>query len=127
MTAISGFSRDQRDRLGGGEPDDDAADQAGAGGGGDAVEVAEAHIGLDHRLGDDVVEHLDMGARGDLRHDAAKGRVLVDLRQHDVGQDLAVTVVGALDHRRGRLVAGRLDAENEHLFVQEHAIYAASA
>ena len=36
-----------------------------------------------------------MGARGDLRHDAAVGRMLVVLRQHDVGQDLAAAVVGA--------------------------------
>ena len=30
-----------------------------------------------------------MGARGDLRHDAAESGVLGDLRQHDVGQDRA--------------------------------------
>ena len=28
-----------------------------------------------------------MGARGDLRHHAAIGRVVVDLRMHDIGQD----------------------------------------
>ena len=55
-----------------------------------------------------------MGARGDLRHHAAEGGVLGDLRQHDVGQDLARPVAGALDHGGGGLVAGRLDAEYEH-------------
>ena len=43
-----------------------------------------------------------MGARGDLRHHAAKGRVLVDLRQHDIGQDLAAAVVAAARPRRRR-------------------------
>ena len=65
---------DQRDRLGGGQADDHAADQAGPGGGGDAVDVVEGLAGLGHRLGDDAVERLDMGARGDLRHHAAERR-----------------------------------------------------
>ena len=106
---------DQRDGLGGGEPDDDAADQAGSGGGGDAVEAGEAHAGIRHRLGDDEVERLDMRARRDLRHDAAEGGVLVDLREHDVGHDPPRPLREPLDHRRRGLVASRLDAEHEHL------------
>ncbi len=105
---------DQRDRLGGGEPDDDAADQPGPGGDRDAVELAERQPGIVHRLGDDHVERLDMGARRDLRHHAAEGRVLVDLRQHDIGQNLARPGLEPLDHRRRGLVAGRLDAEHNH-------------
>ena len=50
---------------------------------------AKRLAGLRQRLGDDAVERLDMGARGDLRHHAAERRMLGDLRQHDVGQDLA--------------------------------------
>ena len=106
--------RHQRDRLGGGEPDDHAADQAGPGGGRDAVELAKVHAGFGHRLGDDQVERLDMGARGDLRHHAAEGGVRVDLREHHVGADDARPGVGPLDHRRRGLVAGRLDAEHNH-------------
>ena len=55
-----------------------------------------------------------MGAGGDFRHHAAEGRMLADLRQHDVGQNLAGPVLGPLDHRGGGLVAGRLDAEHHH-------------
>ena len=53
-----------------------------------------------------------MRARGDLRHDAAEGRVILDLAQHDVGEDLAASVGVAAHDRRGGLVAARLDAEH---------------
>ena len=53
----------QRDRLCGGQPDDDAADQPGPRRGRDAVEHVEAQAGFAHRLGDDQVERLDMRAR----------------------------------------------------------------
>ena len=55
-----------------------------------------------------------MGAGGDLRHHATESGMLVDLGEHDVGQDPAAPRVGPLDHRRRGLVAGRLDAEHEH-------------
>ncbi len=42
---------------------------------------------LAHGRGDDRVEALDMGARRDLRHDAAEGAMLVPLRAHDVGEN----------------------------------------
>ncbi len=96
------------------QPDDDAADQARTGGGGNAVEAREGDLRLVHRLGDDVIERLDMGAGGDLGHHAAEFGVLADLRQHDIGQDLAAPVRGPADHGRGGLVAGCLDAEDDH-------------
>ena len=81
---------DQRDRLGGGQADDHAADQARARPRPRrrrcSSKLAPASA---IALRDDAVERLDMGARGDLRHHAAEGGMLVDLRQHDVGQDLA--------------------------------------
>jgi hypothetical protein len=58
----------------------DAADQAGPAGGGDAVDVGEAQTGAPHRLGDQAVEMVEMAAGGDLRHDAAIGAMLGDLR-----------------------------------------------
>ena len=69
----------ERNRLGRGQADDDAADQAGPGGGGDAVERFERHVRFGHGLGDDGIERLDMGARRDLRHHAAEFGVLADL------------------------------------------------
>ena len=82
----------ERDGLRRRQPDDDAADQPRPRGGGDAVEAFEGDLRLGHRLGDDVIERLDMGAGGDLRHHAAEFGVLADLRQDDVGQNLAAAV-----------------------------------
>ena len=105
---------DQRDCLGGGETHDHAADQAGPGSRGDAVDVSKSLAGLHQGLADDTVERLDMGARGDLRHHAAERGMFGDLRQHDIGQDFAQPVAGALDDRGGGLVACGLDSEYKH-------------
>ena len=53
-----------------------------------------------------------MRARGDLRHDAAEGRVIRGLAEHDIGQDASAPVGLVPDDCRGRLVAARLDAEH---------------
>ena len=100
----------QRDRLRGGQADDQAADQARAGSGGDAVQIAKRHLRFSHRLADDVIERLHMGACGDFRHHAAERRMLVDLGQHHIGQNRALRLAGPLDQGRGGLIAGRLDA-----------------
>ena len=72
--------------------------------------------GIGKRRLDDAVQRLDMGARRDLRHHAAEGRMLLDLAEHDVGQDLRLGAVAQFDHARRGLVATRLDAENaDHL------------
>jgi len=56
-----------------------------------------------------------MRAGGDLRHDAAEGGMVGDLRQHHIGQNSATAVGAAFDDRRGGLVAAGLDAEdNSH-------------
>ena len=110
--------RHQRDRLGCRQSDDDAADQAGAGGGGDAVELIVGLAGLAHRFGDNQVDRFDMSARGDFRHHATIGCMIGDLAEHDIGQDAGAAVGGALDHRGGGLVAGRLDAEDDHFCLR---------
>ena len=60
-----------------------------------------------------LVEHRDhpaqVGARGDLGHDAAGLRVERDLARDDVGDDPAAV----LDDRDRRLVAGALDGQDE--------------
>ena len=106
-----------RDRLCGRQPDDHAADQAGARGGGDRRELRIADIGLLHRAIDDAVEQVDMGARGDLRHHAAEAGVLVGLRAHDIGEDLAAAVALALDHGGCGFIAGGLDPQYQHRLV----------
>ncbi len=83
--ALQMIDRDQRlvvgerDGLGRGQADDDAADQAGPGGGGDAIERFERHVRFGHRLGDNGIERLDMGPCRDLRHHAAEFGVLAYL------------------------------------------------
>ena len=67
LTAISGLPCTMRDRLGHGQADDHAADQARSGRRGDAVEGGESDLRLAHRLGDDGIKGLDMGAGGDFR------------------------------------------------------------
>ena len=51
-----------------------------------------------------------MGARRDLRHHAAIRAMFLELRQHEVAEDAPV----GGDNRRRRLVATRLDTENDH-------------
>jgi hypothetical protein len=63
-----------------------------------------------------------MGARRDLRHHPAEGRVLIGLGEHDVGQDPAAPDSGPLDDRRGGLIAGRLDAEHHHRAIPIRAL-----
>ncbi len=101
----------QRDGFRRGETDDDAADQSGTGRRGDAAEVAESDAGFFHRGADNPVEHVDMGARSDLGHDAAERRMLVNLRAHDVGQNPPRPVAQPLDHGGGGFVAGGLDPQ----------------
>src|SRR6476619_458832 len=74
------FAGGQRDRLRGGQADDDAADEAGPGGRGDGVDVGEAEPRIAERRGDYAVERLDMGAGGDLGNDTAEDGMSVGLR-----------------------------------------------
>ena len=76
---------DQRDRLGGGQAHNDAADQPRPRRRCDPVDGFECSPGIRHRLADDVIERLDVRARRDLRHDAAEGGMFIDLREHDIG------------------------------------------
>ncbi len=96
-----------------GETDQHAADETGAGGSGNRVDVGEGGARLSQRSAHHVVKHLDMGAGGNLGHDAAEGGMVVDLGKHDIGEDAAGSVVGAGDHRCGGFVAAGLDAKND--------------
>ncbi len=55
-----------------------------------------------------------MSARGNFRHHTAEGGVLAHLRQNDIGQNLAPAILEPFDECRGGLIAGRLDAEDDH-------------
>ena len=104
----------QCQRLGGGQSDDYSTDQAGPRGGGNPVERVESALRFGHGLRDEEIQHLDMGAGGDLRHHATKGCMLVGLRQHDVRQYPSASVRIALHDRGCGLVTGGFDAQHDH-------------
>ena len=116
LTAISGFSAHQRDRLGGGQPDDHAADQAGAGRRRDAVDARRK------RLPASIIALRDDACRaprhGRARRSPAPRRRRPRARWSATARRWTGSCRGpslvALDHRGGGLVAGRLDAEYKH-------------
>src|SRR5205823_1758803 len=63
------------------------------------------------RLLDDLADCAHVIARGDLRHDAAEGRMDLDLRP-DHGRSKGLAVV--IEHGSGELIAGGFDAEDDH-------------
>ena len=74
-----------------------------------AASCGKAMPGFAHGARDQPIEDLDMGARGDLRHDAAKRRVPLELAEQRLGQHPAP----AVDQRYRGLVAAGLDAEHD--------------
>ena len=77
--------------------------------------LVEAETSFGQRLGDQNIEQLDMGARGDLRHDAAELGVQRKLRAHHIGEDDALAACLAPHQGGGGLVAARLDAEHDEV------------
>ena len=114
--ARNGLSAREGQPLGRHHAHHDAADQARPAGGGDGVEIVEAELGLGQRVLDQAVDALEMGARGDLRHDAAEAAVLGLLAVDDVGEDAAHGLAPGrrLDDGDGGLVAARFDAQDAH-------------
>ena len=69
---------------------------------------AQRCCGILERRIHDTHNHLNVFARGDLGHHAAKAGVKINLCRHLVGQHIAIRI----DNRHGRLVAGALDSEH---------------
>ncbi len=93
------------DGLGGHDADQQSADQTGSGGCRHRVDVVERQAGLVQGLLDQAIEGIDMGARGNLGHNAAIGRMRGQLRQDDIAADDRLAICPALDNRCGGLVA----------------------
>ena len=70
-----------RERLRSGHTDEERTDESRPMRDGDRVDVSERRVRLAQRAIDDGKDLLDMGARGDLRHDAAVDGVEVKLRR----------------------------------------------
>ncbi len=105
--AVQRDSQRVGEALGGGDADLEGAREAGAGGDGDGVDVGH----LQPRVGEggpyDRGGRVHMGARRDLRNDAAVPRVLVHTGRDGVAQQYPV-----LDQTGSGLVAGRLDSQH---------------
>ncbi len=96
----------RRDHLGRHDAHEHAADQTWTRGGAHGIEIGKAHAGLGHGFCDEAVEMGEMGARGDLGHDAAEDRMLLHLAEHGVREHLAASV----DDGGGGLVTAGFDA-----------------
>ena len=96
------------DRLRRRDADEQRADEARPLRDADERDVAERRAGPAQRVVERRVGELEVMARRDLRHDAAV-RVVDALRRDDVREHVAV----AADDRRARVVAARLDGEDE--------------
>ncbi len=111
---MNGLPADQRQRLGGGQPDDDAADEAGTGGRRDAVEIVELDGRRLQGARHEAIHHVNVGAGGDFRHHAPIGGVRRDLAQDLVGQDGAAALLIERHDGGGGFVAGGFEAEDTH-------------
>ena len=100
-----------RDRLAGHQPHQHPADQPRPGGRRHAVQRVISDARLGHGLRHHSVRQLRMCPRGNFRHHAEIGRMLLQLRADHVGQQCRAAILKA-QHRRGGLVAGGFDAED---------------
>ena len=78
-----------------------------AGGNGSTLKTKRCCGILERRI-HDTHNHLNVFARGDLGHHAAKAGMKINLCRHLVGQHIAIRI----DNRHGGLVAGTLDSEH---------------
>ena len=108
-------------RLGGHDAHHHPADQTRSTGGGNAVKFVEAQSGLVQRLDEESVEAFEMGAGGDLRHDATEAAMLGELGIDDIGADEAerrsdsgYADIRRLDHGDRGLVAACFDTQHAH-------------
>jgi len=90
--------------------DEQRARQPRSAGDGNAVDRIEADFGLSERQAEHMPHVSEVVAGSELRHDAAVGRMQLDLALHGIAQHLAV----APHDRSRRFVAGGFDAEHEH-------------
>jgi hypothetical protein len=103
--------------LCGHQADDQAADKARACRRCDGVDITQISAGIGKGRFDDAIQGLDMGAGGDLGHDAAECRMLGDLAEHGIGQDSRRGSAIQRHDAGRRLVTARLYAQNADQFA----------
>ena len=100
----------ERQSFRGGHPHGERADETGAPRHRHGIDLAKADGRLFQRLVEHGQQTLDVLAGRELGNDAPEATVEGRLRSDDVAAD-----GGAVrDHRRGRLIAGGLQPEDEH-------------
>ena len=107
------LARGHRQRLGRHQPDHHPADQPRPGGRGNGIDIIQRQPRISQRSGDQGRQPHRMGARGNLRHNPAIGRVLGVLRGDPLGKNPPpdTSVIG--HQRRRRLVARGFDTQNQ--------------
>ena len=100
----------ERERLRRAHAHEQRAGQARAVARGDGVDRLELDPGLAQGVGHHRHDEIDVRAARDFGHDPAVLRVQVDLARHHRRPDHS----NVLDHRRGRLVARRLDSQDQN-------------
>ncbi len=83
------LSRREGDPFSSHQSDQDPTDQARPRGRCDAVKLFRRDARFGQSAADQRIDDLDMGARSDLRHDAAEGGMRGDLAHHFVGENFA--------------------------------------
>ena len=102
---------DERNRLRRYKPRQHTADKARTSRGGDALQVAKPKAGFGERSLDQRIEHLNVSAGRNLRHDTAIGRVILELRSHNIGKDNAISLEVAPYNCGGSFIAACLNTE----------------
>ena len=88
--------------------DKKSADKTWARGHRDGIDIAQRDACLGRRTIKSGVEGLQVRPAGDLRHDAAEPRLLIDARCDGIGEQCAPAHQGDTG-----LIAGRLDAQDQ--------------
>ena len=109
------------ERLRRSDADDERAHQARTGGDRDPVHLGQVDVGGLARAAQGGDQRLQVGAAGDLGHDAAETDVLLDGGGDGVGQQLV-----APDDADAGLVTGGLDAKDQWAGVHAHSTAQAS-
>src|SRR6516162_6141095 len=103
------------DGLAGGDTDDETADQAWARRRANPVYRLPVDASRGQTFGDEEIEELYMGTRGNLRHHAAELGMERELGADQIGQDGAFTTRVAAHQGGGGFIAARFDAEDGEL------------
>jgi hydroxymethylbilane synthase len=113
-----GFVRSQRERFRCGQAHHDSTDQPRSGCCCNRVHIRKLQARLVEGAFDQPIQQLDMGARGDFRHDAAIGLMFRDLGIRNVRENFTRAGGKSAHHRRRGFVATRFECQHSQGFSQ---------